>query len=156
MNIMDIINKAVQILTHDKFILLVVWLLIGDTILGVLRAFKEHKLNSCVGIDGVIRKIAMLVSLIGLTVIDVLFEINTIGFLPEQVKNTIGVSKVGLCEFFALCLTFFEALSILKNWTILGIWLPKKLKTAIYSWLKNMTDELPKEFLEYIDGTNNK
>ena len=33
-----------------------------DTILGVLRAIKEHKFNSCVGIDGAIRKSAMLLS----------------------------------------------------------------------------------------------
>ena len=36
----------------------------ADTFFGVLRGLKEHKFNSGIGIDGVIRKAGMLGSLI--------------------------------------------------------------------------------------------
>lgn len=39
---------------HNKLIQLVIIAVIIDTIFGVLRSVKEHKFNSCFGIDGAI------------------------------------------------------------------------------------------------------
>lgn len=48
-----------------------------DSILGALRAIKEHKFNSCVGIDGAIRKAAMLFSLNKISPVKALYTLNS-------------------------------------------------------------------------------
>ena len=107
---------------------------------------QEHKFNSCVGIDGAIRKVAMLVSLFVLLIADELLQLNIISLFPKNVQQfltTMRMGKIGICEFFALLFVTYEIVSILKNATLCGIWLPKKLKEKIYKWLENMTGELP-------------
>lgn len=59
MKIMEFIDAA----AHNKVIELVILAIVFDTVFGVLRAVKEKKFNSCAGIDGAIRKVAMLISL---------------------------------------------------------------------------------------------
>lgn len=49
-----------------------------DTIFGVLRSIRERKLNSNIGIDGLIRKFGMLISVIFFIGIDLLLKINLI------------------------------------------------------------------------------
>lgn len=49
-----------------------------DTIFGVFRSLREKKLNSNIGIDGLIRKFGMLISVIFFIGIDVLLKINLI------------------------------------------------------------------------------
>ena len=53
-------NKIIMLLAGNSFFRILLIAVTLDTILGVLRAIKEHKFNSCVGIDGAIRKSAML------------------------------------------------------------------------------------------------
>ena len=130
-------------ITHNKMVILGVIVIIFDVILGTLRAIKERDFNSSVGIDGMIRKVCMLISLVALAAIDSLLNLNFIGFVPEDIINAIGVKQIALCEFFALLFTMYEIVSVLKNWTLCGIWLPTKLKDGIYKWLENMTGELP-------------
>lgn len=140
---MDILNKLTNIIMHDKILLLVVIAIIFDTILGTLRAFRERKLNSSIGINGIIRKTSTLISIIALVAVDAILNLNFISFVPKDITAAIGIEKIGLCEFFSLLFIMYEIISILKNWTLCGIWLPKKLKNAITSWLENMTGELP-------------
>lgn len=140
---MDILNKLTNIIMHDKILLLVVIAIILDTVLGTLRAFKERKLNSSIGINGTIRKVGTLISIIALVAVDALLNLNFISFVPSDITATIGIEKIGLCEFFSLLFTMYEIISILKNWTLCGIWLPEKLKNGICKWLENMTGELP-------------
>ena len=47
-------------LKSNIFIEVVAIVIFLDTFLGVLRAIKQRKFNSCFGIDGGIRKVAML------------------------------------------------------------------------------------------------
>ena len=44
-----------QLIQNNVFKIIIV-MIIFDTVFGVLRAIRERKLNSCVGIDGMIRK----------------------------------------------------------------------------------------------------
>ena len=139
-------NGIYTLLRNDVILIIVILAIIFDTILGFLRAIKEHKFNSCVGIDGAIRKVAMLVSLFVLLITDTLLKINVIAILPKDIKeilSSIGMGKIGICEFFSLLFITYETVSILKNATLCGIWLPKKVKNTIYKWLENMTGELP-------------
>ena len=53
-------EKILFLLSSNSFIRILLIAVTLDTLLGVLRAIKEHKFNSCVGIDGAIRKAALL------------------------------------------------------------------------------------------------
>ena len=72
---------------HNKLIQLVIIAIVIDTIFGVLRAIKEHNLNSCFGINGAIRKCGMIISIMLLVVVDYITGFNMIGFLPDEVRQ---------------------------------------------------------------------
>lgn len=124
-----------------------------DTGLGVLRAIKEHKFNSCVGIDGAIRKVAMLFSVGLLMLVDMIMDINILFMIPKEYIQYIGIEKMGMCELFCLLFILYEAVSILKNMTLCGLPVPKRVKTFILKFLDDMTDELPEAVREEIHET---
>ena len=59
-----------------------------DTIFGILRAIKERSVNSAIGIDGIIRKVGMLIAIFFLALIDII--INIIGAIYYDRKNYIN------------------------------------------------------------------
>lgn len=138
MGIMEFINVA----AHNKVIELVILAIVFDTIFGVLRAVKEKKFNSCAGIDGAIRKVAMLISLVFMLAIDMLIKVNLIGFIPETVRTYLGLSTVGVAEFFSLLYIAYEITSIFKNMALCGLPV-KKVWAAVRAFLTKYTDELP-------------
>lgn len=142
------IQETLKLLTGNSFFEILLIAVVLDTILGVLRAIKEHKFNSCVGIDGAIRKAAMLLSVGLLMLVDIIMHINMLFMIPEPVHKIIGYSKLGVCEFFCLLFVLYEAVSILKNMTLCGLPVPKKLKEHIKEALSDMTDEMPQESKE--------
>ena len=133
--------------THLFFILLLSAVLL-DTVLGVLRAIKEHKFNSCVGIDGAIRKVAMILSVVFLMVIDASVKIDFLFMIPKEYLQYIGLERLGICELFCILYILYEAISILKNMTLCGLPVPTKIKKWIQKFLDDMTDELPEEVTE--------
>lgn len=130
--------------SHIFFILLLYAVLL-DTVLGVLRAIKDHKFNSCVGINGTIRKVAMICSIVFLMVIDASVKIDFLFMIPEKYLNYVGLERLGICELFCILYILYEAISILKNMTLCGLPVPTKLKNWIQKFLDEMTDELPAE-----------
>lgn len=114
-----------------------------DTVLGVLRAIKFRQFNSSVGIDGAIRKVAMVVSVGILMLADLLIHVNLLAFIPEEYVHDLGVQKLGMCEFFCLLFTACECLSVLKNMVLCGLPVPKKVENRLRDFLANMTSELP-------------
>ena len=129
---------------HSFFIILLIAVLL-DTVLGVLRAIREHKFNSCVGIDGAIRKVAMMLSVVFLMFVDMLVGADLLFMIPEEYLKIIGITKLGICELFCLLYILYEIVSILKNMTLCGLPVPMKLKNWIQKFLDDMTDELPVE-----------
>lgn len=119
-----------------------------DTVLGVLRAIKEHKFNSCVGIDGAIRKVAMILSVVFLMVIDASVKIDFLFMVPTKYLQYIGLERLGICELFCILFILYECISILKNMTLCGLPVPMKIKRWIQKFLDDMTDELPEEVTE--------
>lgn len=117
----------------------------ADTLLGVLRAIKFRKFNSSVGIDGAIRKVAMLVSAAALMAADLLVHVNLAAMIPDTYLQTIGLAKVGLCELFCLLFIAYECVSVLKNMLLCGLPVPAKLRGWLEEFLENMTAELPEE-----------
>lgn len=143
-------NEIILQVAKNMFVDILLIAVVLDTVLGVLRAIKEHKFNSCVGIDGAIRKVAMLFSVGLLMLIDMIMNINILFMIPEKYIKFLGISKLGLCEFFCLLFILYEAVSILKNMTLCGLPVPAKIKKFIQKFLDDMTDELPEEVHEAI------
>lgn len=138
-------KEILILLSGNSFFRILTIAVLMDTILGVLRAFKYRKFNSCVGIDGAIRKVAMLVSVGLLMLVDTIMQFNLLFMVPEKYIQYIGITKLGLCEFFCLLFILYETVSILKNMTLCGLPVPGKIKTFIQHFLDEMTDELPDE-----------
>lgn len=126
---------------HDKLIQLVIIAIITDTVFGMLRAIKDHDFNSCFGINGAIRKCAMILSIILLVIVDYITQFNLIGFLPEEVRRFFGES-IGISEFFEILFLTYEVVSILKNMVLCGLPV-KKVWLYVKMFLSKYTDELP-------------
>lgn len=130
-----------SLINNDGVKLLII-VIVLDTIFGILRAIKEKSLNSCIGIDGIIRKTGMIISIIFLALIDSIVNIDLIGFIPENVKNVLQFGKVGISDIFNLLFIIFEILSIFKNMILCKLPIPKKLQEFLENAMKEMTGEI--------------
>lgn len=135
-------NKIIFLLYNNICLKIVVIMIVLDTILGVLRAVKEKKFNSNVGINGAIRKIAMLVCIVTLVALDILMHINFVAYVPEDILVAFGFHKIGLCEFFSILFVLYEAVSILKNMMLCGLPVPNWLQKRLQKLLNEMTNEM--------------
>lgn len=122
------------------FYLLIATILL-DVFLGSLRALKERKWNSTVGINGILRKTAMIGSSIFLIIIDSILKIDLLFFIPKEITNTLKLNEVGIFELFGIMFILYEITSILKNMVLCGLPIPKKIKTTIEKLLNNLTSE---------------
>lgn len=134
-----------NILYESKELKVLLICVLLDTIFGVLRAIKQKKLNSNIGIDGLIRKFGMTISVIFFMLIDYIIKLNLIGFIPEDVRKTVGVEAVGISGLFLYLFILYEALSILKNMILCKIPIPKKLQKVLKELFQKYTNELEKE-----------
>lgn len=116
-----------------------------DTIFGVLRAIKQRKLNSNIGIDGLIRKFGMMISVIFFIAIDYLVKLNLIGFIPQQIRTYLGIETIGISGLFVILFIMYEALSILKNMILCGLPIPKRLQKVLKEFFEKYTDEIIEE-----------
>lgn len=143
---MDMVVCFIDQAAHDQLLVLVVIAVVFDTVFGVLRAIKEKKFNSNAGIDGAIRKIGMIISLVFMYIVDRIVDVNLIGFLPDEALNALesvfGISELGIAGFFALLYIAYEVVSIFKNMALCGLPV-KKVWQAIRDFLGKYTDELP-------------
>ena len=114
----------------SKLVYVVILAISADTFFGVLRGCKEHKFNSGIGIDGVIRKSGMLGSLVFFILVDKYIPFNFIGFLPAEILQILNIEYIGITEFFALIYIAYESCSIIKNMLLCGIPMP----TAVREW----------------------
>lgn len=136
------ITRFIDAAAQNRVIQLVVLAIVCDTIFGVLRAVKEKKFNSCAGIDGAIRKVGMLISLVFMLAVDVLAKVNLIAFIPESVRTYLGLTTVGVADFFSLLYIAYEVVSILKNMTLCGLPI-KGIWEKVRAFLTKYTEELP-------------
>ena len=134
-------NFLYSLINNDSIKILII-VIVLDTIFGILRAIKEKSLNSCIGIDGIIRKTGMLISILFLALIDSIVNFDLIGFIPENVKNVFQFSKVGISDIFNLLFIIFEILSIFKNMILCKLPIPKKLQEFLENAMKEMTGEI--------------
>ena len=136
------LTQTYILLSSNSFLKILLVAITLDTILGVLRAVKYGKFNSAFGIDGAIRKVAMLVSIIALMAVDVIVNINVLFMVPEEYIKFLGITKLGMSEFFCLLFILYEFVSILKNMTLVEIPVPARIRGYIEKILEDMTDEM--------------
>ena len=122
------------------FYLLVTAILL-DIFLGSIREKKEKKWNSTIGINGILRKTAMIGSSIFLIIIDSILKIDLLFFIPKEITNTLKLNEVGIFELFGIMFILYEITSILKNMVKCGLPIPKKIKRTIEKLLNNLTSE---------------
>lgn len=122
------------------FYLLITTILL-DVFLGSLRALKEKKWNSTIGINGILRKTAMIGSSIFLIIIDSILKIDLLFFIPKEITNTLKLNEVGIFELFGIMFILYEITSILKNMVKCGLPIPKRIETTIEKLLKKLTSE---------------
>lgn len=131
-----------EIMVHNKGVQLLIIFIVLDVIFGVLRSIRERKLNSTIGIDGIIRKVGMIITISVSILVDMVISVDLIGFIPENVKDVLGLSKVGVSMIFNILYIIFEILSIFKNMYRCKLPLPKKLKVFLEKMLKEFTSEI--------------
>ena len=131
-----------EIMVHNKGVQLLIIFITLDVIFGILRAIKEGKLNSTIGIDGIIRKVGMIITICVCILVDIIISIDLIGFIPDKIKEVLGLSKIGISMLFNILYIVFEILSIFKNMYKCKLPLPKKLKVYLEKILKEFTSEL--------------
>lgn len=136
---------GIEKLINNDFFKILCILIAMDTIFGILRAIREKKINSSIGIDGIIRKVGMLIAVTFLNMIDNIININLIEFIPEAIRNAINIKKVGFNELFNFLFIVFETLSIFKNMILCKLPIPKKLQKVLENILKEFTGELDKK-----------
>lgn len=139
-------NNFFEYLFNNDGIKVLIIVIVLDTIFGVLRAIKERNINSCIGIDGIIRKVGMLISIIFLALIDSIVNINLIGFIPEEIREIAQFNDVGISDLFTLMFVVFEILSIFKNAILCKLPIPKKLQEFLEKIMKEFTGEIKENY----------
>ena len=134
-------EKFISLLNNDEMKVLIV-VIVLDLILGILRAIREKTINSCIGIDGMIRKVGMIIVIVFLTIIDTIIHLDLIGFIPETIKETLKLGKVGISSLFNILFIIFEILSIFKNMILCKLPIPKKLQVYLENIMKEFTGEI--------------
>lgn len=134
-------EKFISLLNNDGMKVLIV-VIVLDLILGILRAIREKTINSCIGIDGMIRKVGMLIVIVFLTIIDIIIHLDLIGFVPETIKETLKLEHVGISSLFNILFIIFEILSIFKNMILCKLPIPKKLQVYFENIMKEFTGEI--------------
>lgn len=144
----DIIN----VLINNKSIRVLAIFIVLDVIFGFLRSIKERKTNSTIGIDGIIRKTGMLITIVVAIVLDKMCKIDLIFFIPEDLKQALKINSCGITLLFNALYIIFEILSILKNMKKCGIPFPKKLNSFLEKLLKEFTQEVVDDNKEKINN----
>lgn len=138
-------QEFIQSLLSNTTLKVLIIVIVLDTIFGILRAIKEKSLNSTIGIDGIIRKVGMLIAVTFLLAIDTIVHLNLIGFIPEDLRNFLNVKELGISEVFNILFIVFEMLSIMKNMILCKLPIPKKFQQFLEKVMNNFTNEINKK-----------
>lgn len=122
------------------FYLLVISILL-DVFLGSIRAIHDKSWNSTVGINGILRKTAMIGSSVFLIVVDYILNVDLLFFIPDEIPGFLCINSVGIFELFGIMFILYESSSILKNMVLCGLPIPLKIKKVIEKFLSVMTNE---------------
>lgn len=131
-----------KILLNNDGVKILCIVIVLDTIFGILRAIKERSINSAIGIDGIIRKVGMLIAIFFLALIDLIINIDLIGFIPKTLKTYLNLGSIGVCDIFNIMFIVFEVLSIFKNMILCKLPIPSKFQKFLENIMKEFTGEI--------------
>lgn len=134
--------QFISYLLNNGAVKVLIIFIVLDTIFGILRAIREKSINSAIGIDGIIRKVGMLISILFLSLVDYITSINLIGFIPSQIREFVGIETIGISALFNLLFIIFEVLSVLKNMVLCKLPIPKRLQEKLEEIFKEFTGEI--------------
>ena len=134
--------EFLKILLNNDGVKILCIVIVLDTIFGILRAIKEKNINSSIGIDGIIRKVGMIIAIFFFSLIDLIINIDLIGFIPENIKEVFNIGQVGICNIFNILFIVFEILSIFKNMILCKLPIPIKFQEFLENILKEFTGEV--------------
>lgn len=137
----ELVNPVIIAAGQSKLFQALIVLVVMDVIFGSLRAIKEKRFNSCVGINGMIRKAGMMISLVCLVYLDDIVSFNLIGFIPEGIREYLPGESIGIMEFFAVIYIVYEAVSVLKNMALSGLPVGQ-IWTKVKAFLSSNTGEI--------------
>ena len=135
-------QKYIELLFNNKNIKLLIIFISLDVIFGFLRSIKERKTNSTIGIDGLIRKTGMIITIIVTIILDKMVNIDLLAFIPNELKTYLNIGKCGITLLFNSLYVIFEILSIFKNMLKCEIPFPSKLNNFLERLLKEFTSEV--------------
>ena len=107
----------------DNLLIMLLIIMAIDYLTGICKAIVNKKLNSIVGVKGIIKKVGYLL-------------IVALAVLIDKIMGDAGAIRILVIYFFIAN----EGISILENWGKMGLPLPKKLK-QIFEQLKNEGDK---------------
>lgn len=140
-----------EVLINNSWIKVLIIVIVLDTILGILRSIEEKATNSTIGIDGIIRKVAMVFCIFFLSLVDFVVHIDLIGFIPDELKQFFNLGNVGIADLFNMLFVIFEFLSIMKNAILCKLPIPKKLQEFLEKIMNEFTGEI-KENVKIINA----
>lgn len=135
-------NFLINIFLKDKIFTILIVVIVFDLIFGILRSIKEKNINSCIGIDGIIRKTGMLICIILTKIIDYLMQIDLLFLIPDSIKEILKINKCGINLLFDILFITFETLSVIKNMYKCNLPIPIKLQNILEKILKEFTEEI--------------
>lgn len=94
----------------DEALRTLIAFIVIDYITGICKAFYEGKLNSKIGVKGIVKKVGYLL-------------VVAVSFLIDTIINANGVIRTTVIYIFATN----EGISILENWGGMGLPIPKIL-----------------------------
>jgi len=95
----------------------------------------------------------MTIAIIFLIAIDSLVGVNFIGFIPTEIRDNLGVERVGINELFTVLFIVFETLSIFKNMILCKLPIPRKLQEYLEKIMKEFTSEIKDDKVTVIEAT---
>jgi len=134
-----------ETLINNVIFKLLLLLILTDIIFGILRAIKQKQLNSDIGLDGLIRKGSVILSVAAFSIADSLVHLNLIAFLPIDITNVLGVKQIGMTEFIAVICILMEAISVVENLQTLGVPIPNwvsKVLSDTNKKIQNKSNEI--------------
>lgn len=107
----------------DNLLIMLLIIMAIDYITGICKAIISKKINSIVGVKGIVKKFGYLL-------------IVVLAVLIDKIIGDTSAIRVLVIYFFIAN----EGISILENWALMGLPLPNKLK-QIFEQLKNESNE---------------